>query len=411
MSVIAIVDAFSTGSGLSRMLAERGVELIHIASSPTVMEYFRRTYRHGDFAEDLGYPEDDNTLLDLLRARGVHRVVAGTESGVILADSLAARLGCPANSPDLVRARRDKLLMARAVAATGLSTPHSQVFTSVRDTVEWYETAPYDQVVVKPVDSAGTDNVWFCDDKAAVRDACARVLATHNLYGVDNRRVLVQERLSGTEVYVNTVSHDGLHRVAEMWRYTKRPSPAGTPIYDYEEPIQAGTPESDEIRGFVFAVLDALGIRSSAAHTELMLTDRGPVLIEAGARLGGATLPDVVQKLSGVSQTGLLVSTLLDPAHLAAFDDRAVRWRTAVRNVSLINAAEVVVRSDDVASRLARLPTCTAVAAAPIEGAILPRTVDLLTSPGYLYLSSEDPAEVERDYRTLREWEQRGLYA
>ncbi|MFI0816428.1 hypothetical protein ACH4TX_19955 [Streptomyces sp. NPDC021098] len=38
------------------------------------------------------------------------------------------------------------------------------------------------------------------------------------------------------------------------------------------------------------------------------------------------------------------------------------------------------------------------------------RTLDLATSPGYLYLSSDDEAQVEADYHRLRELEENGLY-
>jgi hypothetical protein len=82
-----------------------------------------------------------------------------------------------------------------------------------------------------------------------------------------------------------------VHRVAEIWRYTKRRGPASTPIYDYEEPVPASSPEAHVLRSFAFSVLDALGITDTPAHTEVMLTPTGPVLIETGARLGGATAP------------------------------------------------------------------------------------------------------------------------
>jgi len=34
--------------------------------------------------------------------------------------------------------------------------------------------------------------------------------------------------------------------------------------------------------------------------------------------------------------------------------------------------------------------------------------VDSATSPGTCYLLHDDPAQIEADYRTLREWEQSG---
>ncbi|MEV7010667.1 ATP-grasp domain-containing protein [Streptosporangium sp. NPDC051022] len=411
MTKVAIVDGYSTGSVLGRTLYERAAHLVHVQSADHVPDYFRRAFRPGDYRADLGYVADLETLIGGLAGIGVDQVVAGTESGVILADTLNHRLGTPSNSPHLVTARRDKSLMAQAVAAAGLATPRGQVFDTVAQAVAWYTASPFDEAVVKPIDSAGTDNVWFCAGAEQVRLACERVLGGQNLYGKSNTQVLVQERVRGTEVYANTVSHEGVHRVAEMWRYIKRAGPTGTPVYDYEEPVDVGSAEAEGIRRFVFAVLDALGIRSSAAHTEIMLTERGPVLIETGARLGGVTMPDVVEKFSGVSQTALLADTLLDRASLAAFDDRKVRWAATVRNVALINSTATIVHSTDWISRIAELPSCVAVAANPVVGAEMFRTVDLISSPGFVYLASEDSREVDRDYRKLRQLEQFGLYS
>ncbi|MCE0446307.1 hypothetical protein LT493_20785 [Streptomyces tricolor] len=59
---------------------------------------------------------------------------------------------------------------------------------------------------------------------------------------------------------------------------------AGYPVYDYEEPVPVGSAEAAPPCRFVGAALDALGVRWGAAHTEVMLTERGPVLIESGAR-------------------------------------------------------------------------------------------------------------------------------
>lgn len=410
MATIAIVDGYSTGSALSRMLAEHGVTCVHVGSTDTVSGYFRRTFRPGDYEVDLGFVADRAELVDRLRALRVDQVVAGTESGVILADTLNHLLGTPGNEIGTVAARRDKAAMAATVRAAGLATPVGRACASVDEATTWYADTIAGPAVVKPLDSAGTDNVHFCRDVDQVRAACARVLAARNLYGAPNRRILVQERLVGTECYVNSVSAGGTHRIAEIWRYTKRPGPAGAPIYDYEEPVEPGAAAMAPVREFLFAVLDALGIRSSAAHTEIMLTDRGPVLIESGARLGGATLPDVVAKLSGVSQTALQVQSLVDPASFVGFDDRARRWSVTVRNVSLINPTPVDRQSGGWPARLAELPTAVAVAARDVPGAPLPQTVDLVSSPGFVYLASDDAGEVERDYRTLRRWEEHGLY-
>lgn len=43
-------------------------------------------------------------------------------------------------------------------------------------------------------------------------------------------------------------------------------------------------------------------------------------------------------------------------------------------------------------------------------GSPVRRTVDLFTSPGHVYLISEDPGDLDRDYGRIRELEADGLY-
>lgn len=407
---IAVVDGFSVANHFVTGLRAGGASLAHVLSSPDLPPFFTRSFRPENYDLDLGYDADLVRLTDELARWGVDRVVPGSESGVLLADALGARLGTPGNQPANAAARRDKALMGEVVAAAGLATPRGKEFDNAAEAVAWYTAGGGGSAVVKPLNSAGTDNVWFCADADAVEAACRRILGSSTVYGEPNRRFLVQEEIRGTEYYVNSVSHDGVHRAAEIWRYSKRTGPIGSPIYDFEETVPADGPEAAVLREFTFAVLDALGITSSAAHTEVMLTEKGPVLIETGARLGGATSPLIVERYSGVSQAGLYAATLLDPARLTTFDDAKVEWSATVRLVSLINRVSGRIASLDWVSQLEELPTAVTVAVSAVAGGRLDRTTILANSPGYLFLVSEDPAAVERDYATIRALEESGLY-
>jgi biotin carboxylase len=407
---IAITDAFSVANTLAVRLREGGASLIHVLSAPDIPPFFTRSFRADNFDRDLGYIADTDILVDELVRWGVDRVIPGSESGVLLADLLTERLKIPGNQPGSSAAWRDKSLMGERVAAVGLATAAGRAFTCVEEAVTWFAEAGLAEAVVKPVNSAGTDNVWFCQDVPSVEAACRSVLSRSNVYGEQNRKVLIQERLRGVEYYVNSVSHEGVHRAPEIWRYIKRPGATGSPVYDYEETVPARGAEAATLRQFTYAVLDALGVTSSAAHTEIMLTGQGPVLIETGARLGGATIPHIVEKYSGVCQAGLYAAALLDPQRLAEFEDQEVHWSATVRLVSLINRIPGEVRSLDWVARLEALPSVVAAVTSAAAGTWLDATTFLANSPGYVYLAAQDPAEVERDYAAIRALEEQGLF-
>src|SRR5262249_22039052 len=147
------------------------------------------------------------------------------------------------------------------------------------------------------------------------------------------------------------------------------------------------SPEAALLHDYVRKALTALGIRTGAGHSEVILTDRGPVLIDPGARLGGGVLPWVSTKFLGQSHAGLYAESLINPAGLALLEeDYCLHWEQPVRYVSLINRQPGQVRSLAWVDWLSALPTAVAVATGWQVGSEVSATHDLITSPGYVYL-------------------------
>ncbi|MFD9903114.1 ATP-grasp domain-containing protein [Streptomyces sp. NPDC059063] len=406
---IAIVDGFSSGRHLTRELHQRGAECFHIRSRPRLPRTMTASFEPRLYEQDFGYIDDFARLVLTLRALRVRQVVAGAETGVLLAENLAQALGLPGNPPLSSALRRSKPLMSAALRRAGLAAVADTVVESPGEAVRWCAGQGLTDVVVKPVDSSASDNVWFCRGAAEIADACHTVLTSPNFFGDANRRALVQERLTGREFYVNTLSEHGHHTVTESWQYTKRTVDGRFPVYDYEEPSDPAAPDTGVLHAYVRAALTALGVRHGAAHSEVMVTARGPVLIEAGARLGGGVLPQVTARHTGASHAGLLADLLLG-AGTPVGAEPTLRWPGRVRYVSLINQAAGVVRSADWERLVASLPTVDTLMPLVRPGARLRPTTDLATSPGFVYLTGPDQAALERDYAILRTWEAAGLY-
>ncbi|WP_233580685.1 ATP-grasp domain-containing protein [Streptomyces triticirhizae] len=404
---VAVVDAYGAGRLLPGALRRRGVEVVHVRSP---FPDTRLAYRPEDFAVDLAHEGDVAATARRLRALGVARVVAAAESGVALADQLAAALGAPGN--DLARspARRDKFLMRQAVRAAGLATADTLRTAALPEILDWAAAHARWPVVLKPVRSAGTDHVFVCHTPAEVADAHARILASANRYGEPNETVLAQEFLAGTEHYVNTVSHAGRHRVVEVWRYHKR-LVDGRSVYDYEDLLALDEPGVAELVRYVLAVLDALGIGEGAAHTEVMVTERGPVLIECGARLGGGQTPELLGRCVGADQVNSLAHALADPAGFAAEAGAPYRLRSRLRCVNLISPRAGRVPQPAGWRPVRALPSFAELVVNAPAGGALSRTVDMATCPGTVYLSHDDPEVLDSDHRALRQLELAGLYA
>ena len=266
--------------------------------------------------------------------------------------------------------------------------------------------------MVKPPDSAGSDRVRFCRTSADVLTACDSVLTSENVFGTRNCAAVIQEALTGPEFYVNTVSIGGRHLIAETWRYTKTRTADGAPIFDYEEPADLGGREVTAVHMYVRRALDALGVCHGAAHCEVILSARGPVLIDPGVRLGGGVLPSIAERFLGYSHASLLAESIVRPLDaLTQADHLPKPWPAPIRYVSLINRQPGIVVPTQLWTKvLSSLRSAVAVMAVAAEGSFLPQTSDLLSSPGYVYLSAADSQDVEADYRRIRAWERTSPY-
>lgn len=404
----AIVDAHGAGRHLPAALRRHAIECLHVRSE---FPDTRLEYRPGDFTVDIQHDGSVERTAALLRDHDVGFVVAGAESGVLLADALAASLGTPGNGMSRPGSRRDKGQMQMAVRHAGLTTADSFVSPSGDHVVAWARRRDEWPVVLKPVASAGTDNVIFCHSADEVAAAHARIMGDIDRYGRRNQTVLAQQHLTGHEHYVNSVSRDGVHQIVEIWRYHKRTVVGGGAIYDYEDLLPPDDPAAREIADYTLAVLDALEIRNGAGHTEVMLTADGPVLIECGARLGGGQMPDLLARCVGTNQVDRLAFAIVNPDDFVQESQLPYELRSRVRCVNLISLSDGTVPATEEAwAQVRALRSYVGLVLNLPAGSPAPRTVDLATCPGYLYLSSADAGQIEADYAQFRELERTGLY-
>jgi biotin carboxylase len=402
-------DNLAIGAGrlLPAALCRYEVDYLHVRSQ---FPDTNLSYLPEDFALEIQHHGDIRETAARLRRHGVTIVVAAAESGVLLANELSAALGSPGNGTRRPEARRNKFAMHQAVRLAGLAFADSTESSSAQAILDWAAGRGRWPVVLKPVASAGTDNVIFCDSAEAVIAACAKISASTDRYGRANSTVLAQQFLVGEEHYVNTVSHDGAHQIIEIWHYYKRPVPGGRSINDFEDLLPLDDPDARRVAGYTLSVLDALEIRNGAAHTEVMLTDDGPVLVECGARLGGGQMPDVLSRCVGTNQVDSLALSIARPREFLRRARRPYRLLSHLRCVNLISETDACVPPAAKWAPVRALGSFAGLVLSLPEGSLMSRTIDLATCPGAVYLASDDPAIIEADTGRLRELERTGLY-
>jgi biotin carboxylase len=407
---VALVDAYSMGRLLLPALHRHGAECVHVQSPSPDIHLGRRPIPDG-FVGNVRHVGDVVATASALRESGVSWVIAAGESGVELADQLSAELGTPGNGMSRPTARRNKYDMVLALRDAGLAHAATIVSSDADDIIEWAEKAVGYPIVLKPVASSGTDNVVACSSPEQVRAVHEKIMTSCDRHAKPNTVVLAQEFLDGDEYFVNTVSRDGGHHTVEIWRYYKIRLPGGNIIYDYDEPLSPDDPVAKRVESYTHQVLDALEIRNWAAHTEVMLTARGPVLVECAARAGGGQVPEINNRCFGTNQIELLALSVVNPDEFNRLPTTAYQLLQHPRDVSLINSRDHgVVPSHETMGAIRALPSYAHTLMAHPEGHPIPRTIDVATQPGWIFLISDDPAEIRADYQKLRQIERDYLY-
>ena len=85
----------------------------------------------------------------------------------------------------------------------GIRYIRGKVVESVEDAIEYYDNENLNEVVIKPVYSAGSASVRMCSNKEEMIDSLKELMEhSANYYGDEENKFLLQERINGEEYIV-----------------------------------------------------------------------------------------------------------------------------------------------------------------------------------------------------------------
>ncbi|MBM3116247.1 ATP-grasp domain-containing protein [Jeongeupia naejangsanensis] len=391
---IIIVDPFSSGALYAPKFASLGYACVAVRSSPNISARFARGFQPGGFLE--GRLFDIDEALERFGAAQAIAVVAGCEMAVAAADALAQRLGLPGNPADSTALRRNKYPMQQALADAGLRHIPS-LFIRNPDQID-AATAELEDIayVVKPVNSASTDGVRFAHGRdgarRALRDSAWQQI---NDLGEINQGFVVQPFVEGPEYVVDLVAHAGGYTVASVCVYEKIESNGSRFVYAGLEVLDPRDPEYAPLLDYARQAAAALKLQLGPLHMELIWSDEGPVMIEAGARMHGGVAPALFNDCYSPNLLDLAVDASLG----RAIETAEVQRQQHGRIVFLITRQKGIhpgpVAADQAALR--QLRSYRGHRAFVSQGEPVVPTVDLATCPGIVWLASPDPAQLARD--------------
>jgi len=411
---VVLVDTYAAiGTELAQGFRSAGYTPLRVQSTPEVPTALRGQPDPYPYDVDIVHRGDLRETLNWLLPFHPVAVVAGTEPGVELADALSEALqpitGAPTNGTALSRARRDKYLMIERIKQQGLRGARQLLVEDEAQLRDWHRDIG-GTVVLKPLRSAGNDGVTWCRNPDDAVQAFRRLNGRNNVLSEPNDGVVAQECLLGPEYTVDTVSRDGEHHVCDIWE-TYRINANGIPDLLVAWRLLPAIGElQDELITYAFEVLDALGIQHGAAHAEIKMTAEGPCLVEVGARIAGATLPEGARLATGRSQVDWAVDAYARPEQFTRNCGRPYRMNQQVARATMVAPRSGTLVAYRSLEAIKELDSFHDMRVRVNPGEHLPRTTNDLTYPIFVTLVHEVGEVLARDLWTLRYLDGDGFY-
>lgn len=192
----------------------------------------------------------------------------------------AVKLGLVGISYDTAIKATDKGEMIKAFEAANVEHPWYYILSSLDDleTIGNNITFP---CISKPVDNAGSRGVMLIHS----RDELNQAVKYSSLNG-RNGGVIIEEYLQGSEVSVEAMAVNGTVNILQVTDKLTTGAPHFVEM-GHSQPSQLGKENVEAIKDLAVRAVKAVGISNGPAHVEIMLTAKGPKMIELGARMGG----------------------------------------------------------------------------------------------------------------------------
>lgn len=244
-------------------------------------------WQSGDLGErsaDYFYPisiVETDRILNICRMLSPVGVVSiGSDLAAITVNYIAEKLGLTGNGMVSALAATNKHLMRLAFEKAGLPSCKSRLVSSPEEAEALELDYP---VIVKPTDRSGSRGVFKVTEPSQLARAIEKA-RSHSF----EKKALVEEFAPGREYSIEYVSWQGEHHFLACTEKFTTGAPLFVETGHLQPPLHMDAGLLSRIRELVPRVLDCLGIRFGASHTELKIDDSGSIrIIECGGRMGG----------------------------------------------------------------------------------------------------------------------------
>lgn len=214
------------------------------------------------------------------------------ENPLRLMAKLAEEFGFIFNSPEIIERSLNKYLMKQAFISKNV--PHAKgIFFKDRNNLTKESLNGMKlPLILKPVDSHSSRGVYRIDTFEQLYGFIEETLSFSR-----SGSFLIEEFIEGLEFSIESVTFKGKTEVIQFTEKIITPFPNVVEI-GHIQPAELSNIEKEEIKKVVVKGIEALRLDNTVTHTEVKLSNSGPVIIEIGPRMAGDFISSYLVKHS-----------------------------------------------------------------------------------------------------------------
>lgn len=246
------------------------------------------------------------------------------EMNVVQTADLAAAFNTPFVSPVAARkSSANKALMRLWCERKGIPTPKYAIFSSLDEGLRYLKNFK-SPVVIKAVRSGHSYGVMKVEGKTQ-KQLSDNFAYTHSLarkqldgnfdewmpyYDQYKKYFIIEKFIDGKVISIDGIKQSGKIIFSAVTEYEITPGPY---LLQNATIIPSGLSFSQQqlCKSSAFRIMDALGFDTCGFHIEMKLSDKGPILLEAAARLPGGNIIETYKQIYGVNLAHMFLDLCL----------------------------------------------------------------------------------------------------
>ena len=232
----------------------------------------------GVFCEVISTIDTDKAIESAKRHHIDGVMTLATDMPMRTVAAIAKTCGLVGISEDTAVKATDKSIMRQVLLQAGVPVP---AFYRIENRNEFTAAVNHLHLpfLVKPADSSSSRGIYLVKSKDEAENAYEYAKSFSR-----NGVVVAEEYMTGPEVSVETLAYEGTVHVIQITDKITTGAPHFVEM-GHTQPTKMDC--ASEIEKIAIKANKAIGIENGPSHTEIIITEEGPKIVEIGARLGG----------------------------------------------------------------------------------------------------------------------------